>query len=121
MKRITAFLALLIPVLVFSQSAQDITKEKERYAFGQIYTGYRYGFKDSYKPQPAFEFNQGIIGYFHQIAPQVSGKIMFDVTRTTNISSITDSTGNPMTVAPASTSSPCREKRRGISRRWEAS
>lgn len=98
MKKISALLSTLLPLLVFSQSAQDITKDKERYAFGQIYTGFRYGFKDTYKPQAAFEFNQGIIGYYHQIAPNVSGKIMFDVTRTTNITSITDTSGQSMTV-----------------------
>jgi hypothetical protein len=66
------------------------------YAFGQIYTAFRYGFKDTYKPQAAFEFNQGIIGYFNQISEKVSGKIMLDVTRTTNITSITDTTGNQL-------------------------
>jgi len=98
MKRIFFFFSLLMPFLVFSQSAQDVTKDKESYAFGQIYTGFRYCFKDDYKPQAAFEFNQGIIGYFHQLAPSVSGKIMFDVTRTTNITGITDSSGQSMVV-----------------------
>jgi len=98
MKRSLFFFLLLSPFLLFSQSAQDVSKDKDSYAFGQIYTGFRYGFTDDYKPQAAFEFNQGIIGYFHQIAPNVSGKIMFDVTRTTNITSITDSTGQSMTV-----------------------
>ena len=98
MKRINILLFFLLPAFVYSQSAQDITKEKDRYAFGQIYAGFRYGFKDTYKPQAAFEFNQGIIGYYHQVAPNVSGKIMFDVTRTTNITSITDSSGQSMTV-----------------------
>lgn len=98
MKQIYFLLILLFPVQIFSQSSQDQSKDKERYAFGQIYTGFRYGFKDTYKPQAAFEFNQGIIGYFHQIATNVSGKIMFDVTRTTNITSVKDSTGQSMTV-----------------------
>ncbi|MEZ5199349.1 MAG: hypothetical protein R2764_24085 [Bacteroidales bacterium] len=47
---------------------KDVTRDKSRYAFGQIYTGFRYGFKETYKPQSAFEFNQGIIGYYHQIS-----------------------------------------------------
>ena len=79
------FLSLLIPFSLFAQSAQDVNKPRESYAFGQIYAAFRYGFKDTYKPQAAFEFNQGIIGYFHQLSSKVSGKIMFDVTRTTNI------------------------------------
>jgi hypothetical protein len=74
-----------------------MTKDKSNYAFGQIYTDFRYGFKDTYKPQAAFNFNQGIIGYYSQIAGKVSGKIMLDVTRTTNITAITDSAGIPIT------------------------
>jgi len=31
-----------------------VTKDKESYPFGQIYAGFRYGFKDTYKPQPTF-------------------------------------------------------------------
>jgi len=98
MKRFLFLILTGAPLLIFCQSAQDVSKEKERYAFGQIYAGFRYGFKDTYKPQAAFEFNQGIIGYYHQLSKQVSGKIMFDVTRTTNITSITDSSGQKMTV-----------------------
>jgi hypothetical protein len=98
MKRSLVILPIFLPLLIYCQSAQDIIKDRESYAFGQIYTAFRYGFKDTYKPQAAFEFNQGIIGYFHQIAPSVSGKIMFDVTRTTNITSVKDSSGQSMTV-----------------------
>lgn len=90
----SCFLFILLPAFLFGQaSSQDITKEKNSYAFGQIYTAFRYGFKDTYKPQAAFEFNQGIIGYFNQISEKVSGKIMLDVTRTTNFSGETDSLG----------------------------
>lgn len=99
MLRLIALLTLVVLSQdLYCQTSQDVNKDKERYAFGQIYTGFRYGFKDTYKPQAAFEFNQGIIGYFHQIAPNVSGKIMFDVTRTTNITSIKDSSGQSMTI-----------------------
>jgi hypothetical protein len=98
MWRISFISILFLPLLLFPQSAQDISKDKDSYAFGQIFTGFRYSFKDTYKPQAAFEFNQGIIGYFHQVSPKVSGKIMFDVTRTTNFSGVSDSTGQPMIV-----------------------
>ncbi len=70
-----------------------MNKEISSYGFGQIYTGFHYGFKNTYKPQAAFEFNQGIIGYFNQISDKVSGKIMLDVTRTTNFTFVTDSLG----------------------------
>jgi len=88
----------LISTLAFSQSSQSVEKPLDRYVFGQIFADFRYGFNDSYKPQAAFDFNQGIIGYYHEISPTVSGKIMFDVTRTTNIYEITDSAGNILNI-----------------------
>lgn len=88
----------LISTLVFSQSSQTVEKPLERYVFGQIFADFHYGFNDEYKPKAAFSFNQGIIGYYHEITPKVSGKIMFDVTRTTNIYEITDSAGNILNI-----------------------
>ncbi len=86
---------LFIPYLSQAQnSSQDITKNQSSYVFGQIYTGFYYGFKTSYTPRAAFVFNQGIIGYYHELSDKVSGKIMFDVTRTTNFDSIIDRAGN---------------------------
>lgn len=98
MKRIFWILTVLMPQLLFSQSAQDIIKDKDSYPFAQIYTGFHFCFKDTYKPRAAFDFNQGIIGFFHKISPNVSGKIMLDVTRTTNFSGVTDSLGKLMIV-----------------------
>lgn len=88
---------ILLPFISRAQSSQDVIKDKDNYAFGQIYIDFRYSFNDDYRPKTAFEFNQGIIGYYHSFG-KISGKIMFDVTRTTNITSITDSTGSPMKV-----------------------
>lgn len=96
--RLLLLMGLLSLFLVANSqnSAQDITKDKSRYAFGQIYTGFRYGFKDTYNPQAAFVFNQGIIGYYHKISEEVSGKIIYDVTRTTHFYEITDTAGNQL-------------------------
>lgn len=92
-----AALFIIVPFISIPQNtAQDITKGQSSYAFGQIYSGFYYCFKDSYKPQTAFVFNQGILGYSHDFSGKVSGKIMFDVTRTTNFYSITDSAGKQM-------------------------
>ncbi len=95
MKKILILSSVIAQLSAFSQnSAQEVTKEKDSYAFAQIFAGFYYGFKDTYKPQAAFVFNQGILGYYHELSDKVSGKIMFDVTRTTNFSSITDTAGN---------------------------
>ncbi len=83
--------------MVISQnSSQVITKDEKSYVFGQIYTAFYYGLKDTYKPQAAFQFNQGIIGYKHTFSGKLSGLIMFDVTRTTHIYEITDTAGNSL-------------------------
>jgi len=97
MKRLSILGLLLFPFLGNGQnSTQLVQKPKDSYAFGQIYTSFYYTLNDHHLPKAAFEFNQGIIGYRHQIADNLSGIILYDVTRTTNFTSITDSAGNPM-------------------------
>ncbi|MCD4684209.1 MAG: hypothetical protein K8R86_13070 [Bacteroidales bacterium] len=71
-------------------------KNKKNYVFGNIYVAFRYCLKDTYNPQAAFVFNQGIIGYYHRISEKVSGKIMLDVTRTTHFFEIIDTAGNQL-------------------------
>ena len=97
MKRWSVF-SLLLPLISFSQSSQTVEKPLDRYVFAQIFADFRYGFNGSYKPQAAFDFNQGIIGYYHELSPRVSGKIMFDVTRTTHLYEISDTTGNILNI-----------------------
>lgn len=74
-------------------SSLIINKDKDQFVFGQIFADFKYNFNSDIKPVAAFRFNQGIIGYYHKISDKVSGKIMLDVTRTTNFTSITDSLG----------------------------
>ncbi len=81
--------------MVFSQySYQDVKKDEPRYFFGQIFAGFHYGLKNTIEPRAAFIFNQGILGYYHEL----SGKIMLDFTRTTHIYKITDTAGNALNV-----------------------
>ncbi len=97
MKKLISVLLIIIPFLGFSQNtSQEITKDKESYVFGQIYADFQYGLKDTYKPQAAFRFNQGIIGYKHTFSEKLSGIIMYDVTRTTHFYEITDTAGNKL-------------------------
>jgi hypothetical protein len=91
------FLICFTAQMAWAQSSSIIpVKPDERYVFGQIYADFRHNFNKDVKPVSAFRFNQGIIGYYHEIAEKVSGKIMLDVTRTTHFYSITDSAGNPL-------------------------
>ena len=90
------FLLFVSGAITAQNTSQTITKDKSSYAFGQIYTSFYYGFKDTYKPRAAFQFNQGIIGYKHIFSEKLSGIIMFDVTRTTHFYEITDTAGNQL-------------------------
>lgn len=86
---------IILPFVVFTQNTSlEITKEKPSYVFGQIYAGFYYGFNPDFKPQSAFVFNQGIIGYSHKLSKDLSGTIILDVTRTTHINEIVDTAGN---------------------------
>ncbi len=92
------FLFLIFPFSFLSAqtSSVDIDKDKDQFVFGQIFADFKYNFNSEIKPVAAFRFNQGIIGYYHKISDKVSGKIMLDVTRTTNFNSITDTLGRPV-------------------------
>ncbi len=95
MKKLSWFLLMLLPVLLQAQhSYQYIAKDSTSYIFGQIYAGFYAGLNDNYSPQSAFEFKQGIIGYSHSFKGKVTGKIMFDVTRTTHFTSLEDASGS---------------------------
>jgi len=94
------YLLVFFTFIAFSARLQNtsikIEKEGKSYVFGQIYTDFRYSFKESFQPRAAFNFNQGIIGYSHQLADNLRGLIMIDVTRTTHFYEITDTAGNPL-------------------------
>jgi hypothetical protein len=92
-----SFFLILLSLLATGQSsALLLEKPKDNYVLAQIFSDFRYGFKDSFQPQAAFNFNQGIIGYVNQLSENVKGTILFDVTRTTHILEITDTAGNQL-------------------------
>ena len=97
MRSVLILYIFLLSFAGFSQNtSQLVNKESSSYVFGQIYTDFRYCLKDSYNPRAAFNFNQGIIGYKHQLSDKLSGIIMYDVTRTTHFYEISDTAGNLM-------------------------
>jgi hypothetical protein len=61
--------------------------------FGQIFADFKYNLTETKEPRAAFRFNQGILGYKHDLNEKVSGKIMLDVTRTTHFTHLPDSLG----------------------------
>jgi len=97
MKQLCKYLLLIFPVVTYAQNtSQVIGKPANSYVFGQIYSDFHYGLNGNKTPRTAFNFNQGIIGYANQVSEKLKGLIMFDVTRTTNITDITDTAGNLM-------------------------
>ncbi len=61
--------------------------------FAQVFADFKYNLKETNEPRAAFRFNQGILGYKHDLNEKVSGKIMLDVTRTTHFTHLPDSLG----------------------------
>lgn len=98
MKQHVLAIMLLLPLIAFSQSSQVNEKDKKSYVFAQVFADFRYAFHQDYKPTAEFSFNQGIIGYYHKLSDRVSGMIMYDVTRTTHIYDISDSSGTPVNI-----------------------
>lgn len=92
MKKTVILPIILICSWVYGQ--EPPVESNDQKVFAQIFTGFRYSLKDIYTPRKAFEFSQGIIGYQHKIGGRVTGKIMYDVTRTTHIYEVTDTAGN---------------------------
>ena len=65
MKQLIWFL-LLMPLTIKAQSStQVVTNNSSSYIFGQIYADFYLGLNNHFKPQSAFVFKQGIIGYKH--------------------------------------------------------
>ncbi|NOX46056.1 MAG: hypothetical protein GXO89_03650 [Chlorobi bacterium] len=95
MTRRISFLLAVLPFFAFSQSSSlKVEKDEKSYIFAQIFTDFQYGMKDTFKPRASFRFNQGIIGYKHTFSDELSGIIMYDVTRTTHFYGEADSAGN---------------------------
>ena len=94
MMKLFIFFLLLLPCWIIGQNtSQLVEKPKQSYVFGQVFTDFHYALKDTYDPKAAFNFNQGIIGYRHQLTENLCGIILYDVTRTTWIA---DTLGRPI-------------------------
>lgn len=97
MRTIVVILMVIGYLFVSGQkSAEGQTGKNSGYTFGQIFTDFHYSLDGEYSPEAAFNFNQGIIGYAHQLSDKLKGTIMYDVTRTTHILDISDTTGFPL-------------------------
>jgi hypothetical protein len=93
-------------LILFNSVANDTTKIENKSivisnqkVFANIYTGFYYGFNEEIKPTSGFALTTGLFGYSSQISEDVSAKIIFDVTRTTNDFVITDTAGNQYNVS----------------------
>jgi len=61
--------------------------------FGRIYTGF-YASLSSDSPMSGFDFTTGILGYRHNLSDKVNAILIYDVTRTTNIMELYDTSGD---------------------------
>ena len=91
-----SLVSLLLSISLYS-FAQKQDKEKGK-VFGRIYTGFYHSFDNEVTPQSGFDFTTGILGYSHKLSDKVKAVLLYDVTRTTNIKSITDSSGDTISL-----------------------
>lgn len=85
---------LLLSLISFAQKSE---KNKGK-VFGRIYTGFYHSFNNEVIPQSGFDFTTGILGYSNKLSDKVKAVLLYDVTRTTNIRSITDSSGDTISI-----------------------
>jgi len=80
-----------------TEKPSDIMSNQK--VFANIFTGFYYGFNEQVKPTSGFAFTTGLFGYSNQLSEDVSAKIIFDVTRTTNDIIVKDTSGNQLDVS----------------------
>lgn len=93
----TTIKIVLLPILFFitiSSFAQKTDKQYDGKFIGRIYTGFYHSFNNEVTPQTGFDFTTGIFGYTHKLSDKVKATLLYDVTRTTNIRTITASSGD---------------------------
>ncbi|GAB4323136.1 MAG: hypothetical protein Kow00127_15830 [Bacteroidales bacterium] len=99
MRRLAIILFSVLPALILAQGVSQLPESSEsEKVIGQIYSAFRYDFRKDVSQKAAFEFNQGIIGYRHAFGEKVSGIILYDVTRTTHVYSLTTADGEPVSI-----------------------
>lgn len=81
------------------QSKKNVPFTANQKVFANIFTGFYYGFNESNKPVNGFALTTALLGYSNQLAENVSAKIIYDVTRTTNDIIVEDTSGNPLNVS----------------------
>ena len=100
------FLGLIIAVSLFGTfnvKAQDsIVKIKnveiKHKLFGNIFSSYYTKLNGDIKPKSAFEMPTALLGYSATFDNKLKATLIYDVARTTNGISVTDTAGNPLSV-----------------------
>lgn len=96
MKKIT--ILLLITIYHLSVFAQDTTFHDKGKLFVNLYPGVYYNFTKT-EHNAGFVMNTALFGYKRKLTKNISGIIIFDVTRTTNNIHVKDSTGKELDVS----------------------
>ena len=100
------YLTLIVGTLflgIFNVNAQDsIVKPKlpeiEHKLFGNIFSAYYTKLNGDIKPKNAFEMPTALLGYSATFDKKLKATLISDVSRTTNNISVTDTSGNPLSV-----------------------
>lgn len=92
------FVITISQFLLVAQVKDTIEFKPQNILFANIYTKF-YATKYDGGQKVGFLFHTGLLGYMKQISKNVKGTIIFDVTRTTNAISITDSNNKLLNVS----------------------
>jgi len=91
-------LLTLTLICSFVSFAQKTDNQDEGRFIGRIYTGFYYSFNNEVTPRSGFDFTTGIFGYTHKLSDKVRATLLYDVTRTTNVRTITSSSGDTISL-----------------------
>lgn len=67
--------------------------------FGNIFTGFYYGFNENLLPRQAFEISTALLGYQVEIDNKVKATLIYDVTKTTSDILVKDTSKNSLDVS----------------------
>ncbi len=96
---LTFFCIVLFFEQVIAQPISSDTSKFKQKVFGNIYTGFYYRLNKNITPRQAFELSTALFGYQAEMGEKVRATLIYDVSRTTDDISVSDTSGQLMNVS----------------------
>lgn len=94
-------LSIILAIRVLAQDSVSVKvdeRELNQKGWANIFTAYYTTIHGSYQPKSAFEMPTALLGYSATLSDRFKATLIYDVTRTTNAITVTDSLGKPLKV-----------------------